>query len=105
MTGEQRGCPLDADEHDRPNPALVQSAATLKELGAGVVELTVAVHLGRPLEAVPLTTDWIDDVDLHHNVSGFDIGHRLMGMHVSEHQVSLVPTAIVPLGDRFAVPS
>ena len=72
-----RGRVLYADEDDRFDPVRFKPAAFLIEAKTRIVDVTVPVDRRRALEAVPLTHDRVDDVDLDDSVPGFDVGNRL----------------------------
>src|SRR5829696_3137748 len=68
---------VDAHDDDRGDPLRFEPAALSIEAEASVIDGSLAVDGRRPLEAVALAHDRVDDVDLDHGVRTFDVGDRL----------------------------
>jgi hypothetical protein len=102
--GGQWSCLLDADENDRLYSVRLEPAPFLVEAKTRLVDGTVPVDRCWAFEAVSLSHDRVDDVDLHDRVPGLDVCNGLRRVQMGEDEVFVVPHRRGSLGRQVRSP-
>jgi hypothetical protein len=100
---DKRQCSLDGDEHDVLHRVGVV-AAFPQNFEAAIVSLTGFVDVGGAFEAITLTDERVDDVELYGGVVA-QVGDSVRGNDVCEDDVVVVEESRGALRERFGAPS